>query len=381
MRKQLLISVALLGIVSGCTVPGETTGIGAAAGGAVGAGLGAVVGNQTGNAAEGLAIGAAAGAATGSLLGNALQAQNEAILSQDEAIERQEQIIKAQRDQIAELRRLSNDSISYRGEGDQQRLASLDSDVPYYSNRGETAGEKTEYGITAEQYPDPRARYGSVGERNPLPARASSGTPNRGAFDGRSSFQSHEGKRDGRAPRILESNLVHGESLPSDAPRSESESIYSESAHSGFGRSGSESAYGSRGNTDASTDSSETQGSQEVSERRDANTTRNEWAAYSGGEGAAFDSADCQRARVEADEASNAVDNADKLFHFRRALRLCPDHPAYHNGLGEIYMRMGRQGDAEFEFKEALRLNPNFVPALRNLENRNERSAQVEKLY
>ncbi len=58
---------------------------------------------------------------------------------------------------------------------------------------------------------------------------------------------------------------------------------------------------------------------------------------------------------------------ADKLFHFRRALRLCPDSADYHNGLGEVYLVLNRKNDAEFEFKEALRLNPSLYIAKKNL--------------
>ena len=58
---------------------------------------------------------------------------------------------------------------------------------------------------------------------------------------------------------------------------------------------------------------------------------------------------------------------ADKLFHYRRALRLCPDNALYHNGLGEIYRSLNRLDDAEYEFREALRLDPGFQTARENL--------------
>ena len=98
-----------------CTEPGQMTGIGAATGGVVGAGLGAIVGNQTGNAGSGLAIGAVAGAGAGAAVGNVLEAQDQAIRQQDEAIERQEQVIRAQRGELDQLRRLSQDSVRFRG--------------------------------------------------------------------------------------------------------------------------------------------------------------------------------------------------------------------------------------------------------------------------
>ena len=69
----------------------------------------------------------------------------------------------------------------------------------------------------------------------------------------------------------------------------------------------------------------------------------------------------------EVQAADRATELADKLFHYRRALRLCPSNPSYHNGLGEIYVSLNRMDDAEYEFREALKLDPNYSPALQNL--------------
>ena len=65
-----------------------------------------------------MVIGGLAGAATGAAIGNAIQAQEEANQTQDEAIERQQQLIRAQAAELEELRRLSQDSVSYRGSED-----------------------------------------------------------------------------------------------------------------------------------------------------------------------------------------------------------------------------------------------------------------------
>jgi len=86
----------------------------------------------------------------------------------------------------------------------------------------------------------------------------------------------------------------------------------------------------------------------------------------------AFNSADsgspeCLQAETEVSSAAGSVENADKLFHLRRALRLCPTNANYHNNLGEVYGAMNRKADAEFEYKEALRLNPQLEAASRNL--------------
>ena len=78
-------------------------------------------------------------------------------------------------------------------------------------------------------------------------------------------------------------------------------------------------------------------------------------------------SPECQDAEREVSQAQAAADISDRLFHYRRALRLCPSEASFHNGLGEVYVALGRQVDAEFEFQQALSLNPNYAPAQSNL--------------
>ena len=77
---------------------------------------------------------------------------------------------------------------------------------------------------------------------------------------------------------------------------------------------------------------------------------------------------ECGQAEEEMNKAASANDNADKLFHYRRALRLCPSEPAYHNALGELYLKLKRKSDAEYEFNEALSVDKTFKPARDNIE-------------
>lgn len=76
---------------------------------------------------------------------------------------------------------------------------------------------------------------------------------------------------------------------------------------------------------------------------------------------------DCERAGNEIVLAKQTEVLADKLFYYRKALRLCPESAEYHNGLGEVYLILNRKNDAEFEFKESLRLNPLYPTAQKNL--------------
>ncbi|MCI5064810.1 tetratricopeptide repeat protein [bacterium] len=77
---------------------------------------------------------------------------------------------------------------------------------------------------------------------------------------------------------------------------------------------------------------------------------------------------ECGKASEEAARGNAAESTADKLFYFRRALRLCPDAPEWHVELGRVYRSLGRHEDAKFEYEEALRIQPEFEAAKNGLE-------------
>jgi hypothetical protein len=74
------------------------------------------------------------------------------------------------------------------------------------------------------------------------------------------------------------------------------------------------------------------------------------------------DSEECRKAGNEMQSATKTSDASEQLFHIRRALRLCPDKPAFHSELAKVYRKLGRDSDAEFELSEAKRLG-DFVSA------------------
>ncbi len=67
---------------------------------------------------------------------------------------------------------------------------------------------------------------------------------------------------------------------------------------------------------------------------------------------------DCGKAEGEAERARSSVSEADQLFYYRRALRLCPNSPQYHLEIGKIYSTLGRKQDAEFEFRQVMEIEP-----------------------
>lgn len=76
---------------------------------------------------------------------------------------------------------------------------------------------------------------------------------------------------------------------------------------------------------------------------------------------------ECQDAAKELARAGERSLPADKLFHLRRALRLCPGEPRYHLELAALYRSLGRDGDAIYEYHEATRVDPDNQEASKAL--------------
>lgn len=310
--RSMLLSPALLMLVS-CTDPGETTGIAAMTGGALGAGLGAIVGNQTGDPGSGLAIGAVAGASTGALVGNAIQAQEENIRTQDEAIERQERVIAAQKSELEELRRLNQDNPGYR--------QSLNSQL--------------------------RNQY-----RKPMPVRQP---------DTRAAYRAPEY----RAPEYRRPAQVLERNIPPQPAAADTLGAAKKESYA-------DSLYGSYGTAQARPSSVVKQAEPPkiaapvqpaISAQEIAPVAlKQEPAELKGG-------TECRQADDEMTKAQAAADTSDKLFHTRRAIRLCPERPAFHQALAEIYLALNRKEDAVFEYEEALKYDPNYSPAKEGMKN------------
>ncbi len=312
-----VLGAALL-LLAGCTEPGETTGMGAATGSAIGAGVGAIIGSQTGGAGAGLVLGAVAGGGTGALIANSLEAQEKGIRNQEEALERQEQTIQAQRREIEELRR----------GGGSDTYSSFSGSSSTQSARPQELSSDQQRMKDAYARAKPLRENDLIGSRRDIyegSAAYQGGSVNRGTF-------TRESAQPDRPRRVVDDQQIattRGSAFDSGAPN--------------IGSIADESGYG---NDAAKSDSSVP----------DSN------AAFR------VSSTECREAEQEVKKGQDALESADKLFHLRRALRLCPTNPTYHNQLGELYLSLNRKSDAEYEFKEALALNPTYAMAEQNLE-------------
>jgi tetratricopeptide (TPR) repeat protein len=309
-RTLLLTTVATLAL-TGCTKPKQTTAVGSVAGGAIGAGLGAIVGNQTGNAGSGVAIGAVAGAATGALIGNALQAQQEKGDSQRETLQRQEQSIRAQRSEIEELRRMQSDT-GYSSARTQNVNAYLvEQKRLQLQKRGPAPRGQTE---TSSYTPPPL----SVRASEPL-AR----------YDTKPSTPTTTATT--TAPLVVKSSAPVGKGIE-------------------------EKDLASAASMKTQAEPVEPAPVEAVKESTTAKVVESTQAI--GG---------CAEGKEARDAAAAASDDSDKLFHLRKALRLCPQSAETHYELGKAYLHMSRAADANYEFKQALSIDPSFKPAQESL--------------
>jgi outer membrane lipoprotein SlyB len=79
-------------------------------------------------------------------------------------------------------------------------------------------------------------------------------------------------------------------------------------------------------------------------------------------------SGECSQAAQEIEKSVQVSEPSEKLFHYRRALRLCPADARYHIHLGDHYRSLNRFADASFEYKEALALDPKSAAAKERME-------------
>lgn len=312
-----LCGFALIFSMSGCTYLGleepqidmTTTQMAMATGGAIGAGLGAIVGSQTGDPGVGLVLGAAAGAGSGALIGNALENQEGTLRTQEEAIRRQGQTIATQRQELDALRQLDRDAPL------QRRPSSPGFSTPALKSSSDSFST------------GPRARFQGSTEASRSGRESTlsqSDSRQNQAFDDRS----QELRNRPLQKQMIEELHAYDDRAYDEGRVNEAGVAAGDSARAGL----------------------------RVEEQPQGGFSM-------------ADSSGCAAAAQEVEDAGRVQDPSDKLFHFRRALRLCPSKADFHAGLAETYRALGRNEDAAYEFREALNVDPSFRPALDGLDS------------
>jgi tetratricopeptide (TPR) repeat protein len=79
---------------------------------------------------------------------------------------------------------------------------------------------------------------------------------------------------------------------------------------------------------------------------------------------------DCDRAfRDYFDKAQRSSRRDEQIALYQQGLQLCPDDDVAHYELGRAFVDAGRRGEAEKEFDAALKINPGFAEARRQLDS------------
>jgi tetratricopeptide (TPR) repeat protein len=346
-----------------CSEPREKTTTGAATGGLVGAGLGAIVGNQVGNTGEGLVLGALAGAGTGATVGNAFDGQDAIMRNQDEAIERQERMISAQQSEMEELRKLSQDQISFKSDLHRELAAS---DKSNKNDFNPAAGYK---------WPDrPRGEIRREGTTTTTAVNTNS-APTKAVIKpavptANSNTNSLASSKLAERDLTPSAQMIPDRPLPINDSANANKGSYSWRDTSVKDPSQDNSVSGSiQQNFKAITQVQVESDPVDSAKIDDQSVSANPIVEQQVNQVASVGSNDCAQGSNEARMAVSASETADKLFHYRRALRFCPDNADFHNGLGEVYISLNRAEDARYEFQEALRINPSHSAARANLSN------------
>ncbi|MCB0344501.1 MAG: hypothetical protein KDD66_05265 [Bdellovibrionales bacterium] len=320
----------------------STTGASAAVGAVIGGTAGLIIGSSTGNAGEGVVLGSLTGAAVGGLIGNEIENGEEINAEQDDVLRRHEEILKKQQRELEDLRRM--------GGSDQMTSAAplqkstIKPPAPVLSSAQQNIQtqdllEKREIKRWLPKDQEPalppaaraRLKEGPVidtpeGKRVYLQAPSqpinSDITEVRSKSASRSTQQLAMNTPKPKAKPVVEREIV---SEPAKKPaKAMDKAALSKPAPI------------KPALTAPAADTIARPAPQAVTPAGNK----------------------CMLAEAEAERARNAASDADKLFYYRRAIQLCPSTAVYHIEIGRVYIDIGRQEDAEFEFRRALDLDP-----------------------
>jgi tetratricopeptide (TPR) repeat protein len=78
---------------------------------------------------------------------------------------------------------------------------------------------------------------------------------------------------------------------------------------------------------------------------------------------------DCNRAfREYFEKAQMSGDREQAIAFYQKGLAICPDDDVAHYELGKAFSEQGSYAEAEREFEVALKINPNFADAKKQLD-------------
>jgi uncharacterized protein YqgC (DUF456 family) len=382
----------------------STTAVGAAAGAAVGAGIGAIVGSATGAAGEGVAIGAVAGAATGGVVGRQFEKQEEQLANQEEHIVRQEEQLKDHRREIDILRGNTSERPDVRSSigravetakvAPAQGFRIPARNAPSVGSRGGRASISGNAGAVGLASAESQARADErerlrIEARGRLSEGQAYSSANLSTSSGISSGDSFavsssnrvavlSGDRSG-VGKVQEQELnlpprqnTESRAVVASLPVEEEDASFdSERIELGAEEAPPVPAEPTVGGGESGLPPAATLRTPEkTAEVKNEIKTKSLSSDGDDTIGVVKNSAEakvsslnesaveCAEGEAEAVRARNATSDADKLFYFRRAIRICPEEPTYHIEVGRVYSSIGKSAEAKESFHKALELDP-----------------------
>jgi len=71
----------------------------------------------------------------------------------------------------------------------------------------------------------------------------------------------------------------------------------------------------------------------------------------------------CDAAYADFSRARSSQRTDDKIYYYKKGLRLCPDYYDAHYELGLLYKRLGNIEEAKYEFRRTLEIKPEHYDA------------------
>ncbi len=324
----------------------STTGVVAATGAVIGAGIGTIIGSATGNAGEGLVLGTAAGAATGALIGTKFEEQEELIIEQREVMARQQEKIATHERKIKTLK------IDVEDEYPNNRPSVLPKSVPLSNYEGNPRAQKLADDLARN---DSRARLKSNTNRKISTIKEESLPPAILPSKKEAEKIKVAKKLPEQMPTVVKvlpkKELTKKEKIrkianaPIVKPSDNRTKTLAEVANTA-----------PKNMVKKVVDANNALG---LPKQEKEKIATNIAKLSSSSKQPIKDSGSCKDATVEAERAKQASSEADKLFYFRRAARLCPANPDYRVSIGQVYASLGKTEQARVEFEKAVELDPN----------------------
>lgn len=361
------------------------TEVGVGTGAVLGAGIGAVIGSASGSAGEGVAIGALAGGATGGLIGRQLEKNDTAVEQQNEALIRQREMIAVQEREIGDLRTGFDDAFP---NNKPSRVSNVSSDNfsndtntqvwPSDSTRARLDVPNTSASLPKAYVPFPIGRANAsskdiIGREPELAVNTITASQVTQALPAQPKqieqvLKMPVGVEDIDEDIVIAKRVEEPKSIVREIEQAPEKKPIVVAKKMELPKISAPQAVEKQPEPVKELIVKKEEVKKEVVNKAETSASKPavDLASFNPEDLQSYD-ANCMQAGEEAVRAEKATSDADKLFYYRRALRLCATEPSHHVGIAKVYESIGRLDDARFEYGQALQLDPDNTTANKNL--------------